>query len=471
MTRLSQEPVEQYRFLASPLGLRLLEELSEDGGRASSAQSRRLEAVLRDMASELDPVALRLRIHDVLRARSKAAAKFGEAGAHSFLGDVAGVEQASGPRVAGYKAWRMSQLGVTAVVDLCCGVGGDARAFVARFGADKVVAVDRDPAMSFVTEQASGCRVMVSDLDAANAAEAVAVLRNEVAASPTCVGVHIDPARRSGRQRRGAAIADLEPCLEDCVDFALLGDVGAIKLAPGVDVRQLESALRAMDRIASYEVEWIAETEGLVQAVLWIEPRREATDFRGARATRMLSRVDEPESDRPRFASLTSTFARDLQHDASGSWASGSLDSMVGRLLVQPDPVLERADLFDTWLREHGYEVMAIHPGLGLYSMASDRRFESSGFEVFVARILAALPWRPKKLRDYLASVDAHVTTYRTRGGAIDRAEAERAIGKAALHSRSNRVVDVWGLRLGDRLVALVTESRVRSWPPSLESP
>lgn len=73
---------------------------------------------------ELVPYALEL-----AAARRRAAHKLESAA--TLLADRAGVEQASGTRVARHKARRFASLAPARLVDLCCGIGGDEIEFAA----------------------------------------------------------------------------------------------------------------------------------------------------------------------------------------------------------------------------------------------------------------------------------------------------------------------------------------------------
>ena len=63
--------------------------------------------------------------------RRQAAAKFGAA-AESMWFTRDGLEQASRPSVAAWRAERYRAAGVRRVIDLCCGIGADARGLALR---------------------------------------------------------------------------------------------------------------------------------------------------------------------------------------------------------------------------------------------------------------------------------------------------------------------------------------------------
>ena len=99
---------------------------------------RRAAALRRQLPAELATVAL---AQAGLRAAARP--KFGElAGSLLFTPD--GLEQATRLEVADHRAARFAAAGLTSVLDLCCGIGADALAFV-RAGL-RVTGVERDPA-------------------------------------------------------------------------------------------------------------------------------------------------------------------------------------------------------------------------------------------------------------------------------------------------------------------------------------
>ena len=86
-------------------------------------------------------------------ARRKAAKKFADP-EHLFV-DPIGVEQATGIEVARYKARRFAEIGADRIIDLCCGIGGDAMALA---GIADMMLIDTDPGRAWMARHAaSGC--------------------------------------------------------------------------------------------------------------------------------------------------------------------------------------------------------------------------------------------------------------------------------------------------------------------------
>ncbi|BDI28756.1 methyltransferase [Capsulimonas corticalis] len=161
---------------------------------------------------------------EMAASRRKGARKFGEsAEAMYFVGEA--LEQASSAGAAAYHAARFVEAGVTALTDLCGGVGGDAIAF-ARAGL-QVTVVERDPARAlFAAENARALNLETKiTVHCADAAEF----------SVTTEAVWFDPARRVDK-RRVVAPEDYSPPLSLVNDLRDLGvaHIG-IKLAPGID--------------------------------------------------------------------------------------------------------------------------------------------------------------------------------------------------------------------------------------------
>ncbi|HEX8092942.1 methyltransferase domain-containing protein, partial [Jatrophihabitans sp.] len=92
--------------------------------------------------------------------RAAARTKFGSlAGRLLFTAD--GLEQATRIEVADHRAARFAGAGLASVLDLCCGIGSDARAF-ARAGL-RVSGVERDPAIAaLAAANAAGQPVRIS---------------------------------------------------------------------------------------------------------------------------------------------------------------------------------------------------------------------------------------------------------------------------------------------------------------------
>lgn len=431
---------------------------------------------------------LRVVLLEAADVAKRAERKFG-AGA-AFRATRALVEQASSARVADYKAARLARAGVVAVIDACCGAGGDTRAFAARFGAASVLAVDRDPLAALFARVNAGCEVLVSELDAC--LDDVRAQRVG-AAGPLCL--HLDPARRDGDGGRGAALRELEPSFARCL--ASVGrqlasrpeDVAMIKLSPAADFDEVAARIRdasgrELPSALPWELEWVAEEHGLVQAIVCIGARLVASARAGhgnghghgqgrgneARALRRATRLA------PDFESSIA----DARADAGGAMFEesrhrGEVAELVepGDFLLRPDPVLERARLFRACVagRDAGadaVEIRELHPGLGLYCAASSARFEAAGerapWRNEAHRVVASMPWRARAVKQFLKARGAVIVELRTRGAAADVERARVGLPLDASRRGSPGAYVLWILRFSKRRVAILTESTSERW-------
>ncbi|MCC6581473.1 MAG: hypothetical protein IT440_13635 [Phycisphaeraceae bacterium] len=311
-------------------------------------------------AWDADRVALAL---DWALARRKAKVKWPDV-ADRIVADPAGVEQASSHAVAAWKARRFA--GVQGpVLDLCCGIGGDAMAIhpVAPCG---VVAVDVHSARAWMASRNASCPAVTADVSQLN-------LRGAT--------YHLDPARRDERGKRSHQLADHQPgpafwrrLFEQCPD-------GAVKLGPGVDVTEL-----ALPAELPAEWEWISEHGTPVQAVLWTGrfaqgPRR-AT---GLPACHTLAGEPVP-----------------LQ------------DGLPGRYLFTVDPVVELSGLLGNLAATHGLHTIHFRTGM----LTGDELVSSPWLTAFEA--LAWLPWRPRKMQQWLRDHDGGIVEIKSRGGSVN---------------------------------------------------
>lgn len=346
-----------------------------------------------------DAVAVAL---ELTAARAKAATKFSER-ARDLVADVPGVEQASGAGVAAYKAQRMREaLGAGArVVDACCGIGGDSMA-LAQAGLG-VTAVDRDPLRAWMAGR-NGWGADAIDAVCADVAELTL----------SGVALHIDPARREeAAGRRAWRLDDYRPGPAVIAGLIAAASTAAVKLSPGVDVDALDEAL------PPGEVEFISERGRLVQAVLWTGGFHTAE----RRATLL---------------------ADDKAHTLAGASTSMPIGE-AGRYVFAIDPSVERAGLLGR-LCEHVGAPM-LHPSLGL--LTADHPIDSPwliGFE-----LIERLPWRPKRVKQWLARHDGGLVEVKTRGKACDPdQEQHRLRGKGAT------TYTVFVLRFGTKVQALI---------------
>jgi len=347
-------------------------------------------ARLRDLGSaDLVRAALSL-----ASARRKSLAKFPDRAAR-LIADAEGVEQASALSVAAHKARRFAALNADRpIVDLACGIGGDAMALQAA-GAG-VVAVDRDPLRAWMTHQNAGCPAAAADVS--------------TLALTGCL-CHLDPGRRS-EGKRTRSIHASEPGPETIEHVNALSAGLALKLSPAIDPGELPWP---------GELEFISDRGRLVQSVLW-------TKALASEASRRATRLEN-----------------DQCHSISGEPGGPPLGPMQ-RYLFTVDPAVERARLLKTLCEEQGS--YAVHPQLGL--LTADQPVNNvwlRGFE-----LLEKLPWRLRRVQEWLRAHDAGLVEVKTRGQAVDPDRVQKQ-----LRGRGNTPYTVFILRWDTQRFALIT--------------
>jgi hypothetical protein len=270
-----------------PLGL------TEDALAAAAAESD-LEslAAAQRMRSRFGPeLAAAALTQESLRRR--AVAKFGEeAGRLFFTRD--GLEQATRPAVAAHHAARFRAGGAIGVVDLGCGVGSDAIAFLRAGLAVRAVDVDTDTAAVAAANLRTVVRegtdhgslgrstydVVVADAEGEHARRADA--------APTDWAWFADPARRD-RTGRVWRLSDFSPSWPFVLQL-LSGDrMAGVKLGP---------ALPHADIPPGVEAEWVSHSGSTLEAALWAsgdsiaDGRRATVIGAGGGSASLL--VDEP---------------------------------------------------------------------------------------------------------------------------------------------------------------------------------
>ena len=183
----------------------------------------------------------------VLRRRARA--KFGAAADGLWL-TPAGLEQASRPAVARWRAERFASAGVERVLDLGCGIGADAREFLAAGLAVTAVELDPDTA-ALAVANLPGAEVICGD--------AVELASGLLAGADTRTAIFIDPARRSERGRSWR-VADFTPPWTFVLELLEAGHPICVKLGPGLPRELIPAGVEAC---------WVSEHGDVVEAGLW----------------------------------------------------------------------------------------------------------------------------------------------------------------------------------------------------------
>ncbi len=380
-----------WKELLAPARAALVERAAE----AKPDDVRAIAALRKDASPALVTLALEL-----AAARRKAASKLAEA--DRIVADVEGVEQATDRVVAAHKARRFEAAGVTEVVDLCCGIGGDARE-LARVAS--VVAVDRSPLRAWMAERNAGCAVETADVESRPWPD---------------VPFHVDPSRRDASGRRAWRLEDIRPGPEWLARLLAASPDGAIKLGPGVDPEAVPG---------EGELEFVTHGRSLVQAIVW--------------SGRLARRPGERTATRlPDGVSVTGAPSPPPVGDEE--WAPAHL--------YVPDPALERAGLVGA--RADAASLAELAPGLGI--LGGDRAVDDpflAGFEV-----VERLPFHEKKVGAAVAARGFGRVEVKTRGRAVD----PNALERRWRGRRGDAVGTVFVLRLGKKRVAWITSRHAR---------
>ncbi|MFT4295019.1 MAG: class I SAM-dependent methyltransferase, partial [Micropruina sp.] len=305
--------------------------------------------------------------------RRRARTKFGDRAAELFF-TADGLEQASRPRVASWRAERLRSSGVRRVLDLGCGIGADALAFLDA--GLEVTAVEADELTAVLAGANLGRPVLVGD--------AVALL-DELADPGTAV--FCDPARRtsSGRSWR---VEDLSPPWS-FVESLLADRVACVKLGPG-----LPHALIPDGVLAS----WVSDAGDLVELSLW-----------SGTGTPGRSAVLLPAGE---------------QLDDSGPSAAPAAFTRPepGAVLYEPDPAVIRAGLVDVLATQ--LDAARLRPQLA-YLLAAERRPTpfATAFEV-----LEVMDAGEKALRAWVRREGIGTLEIKKRGVDVDPAVLRRRL-------------------------------------------
>ncbi|HEV2888432.1 MAG TPA: hypothetical protein VGX49_16080 [Jatrophihabitans sp.] len=357
---------------------------------------RRAAALRRLLPPDLATVAL-----TQAGLRAAARTKFGELAA-TMLFTPDGLEQATRAEVADHRAARFAGAGLGSVLDLCCGIGSDALAFV-RAGL-RVEAVERDPVTAAVAAaNTAGQPVRISTGSA------------EQAGWSAAESVFLDPARRGARGRTFDPAA-YSPSFEFVLQVLSSARHAAAKLGPGLSHALIPPGV---------EAEWVSFGGGVKEAVLW-SAGFSSGDIR-RRATVLPDGLQLTDGDpaEPRVGP-------------------------VGGYLYEPDGAVIRAGLVR--------QLAALLPGgrriadqlayLSADAPAAGLAGSARGFQV-----LDVLPYSLKRLRAELARRRVGIVEIKKRGVDVDPAALRRELRPAGPNS-----ITVLLARVADEHLAILAE-------------
>jgi SAM-dependent methyltransferase len=306
--------------------------------------------------------------------RRKAVQKFGDA-ADELWFTPDGLEQATRPAVARWRAERLVAAGVRRVVDLGCGLGMDARALLDA--GIEVRAVELDETTAILAEANLASHITTGRARIVHAdATTVTLGENETA--------FCDPARRT-QKGRSWNVADFAPSW-DFVTGLLQRAAGAVcKLGPGLPHRLISGSVLA---------EWVSDHGDLVEASLW-----SANLAPPGRAATLL-----PTGDR-------------LVADATTAPVGP-----LGRFLHEPEGAVLAAGAIGALAAATG--AYRVHPEVAYLS--TDGLVESPFWTSF--EILETLPWREKDLRRWVRDHDIGALEIKKRGIVVDPAALRRRL-------------------------------------------
>lgn len=304
--------------------------------------------------------------------RRTAVGKLGDRASGLFL-TRDGLEQATRPGVARWRAERYVASGVTDVWDLGCGLGLDALALLEAGLA--VTAVEKDP--------------VTATFAAANLGAAAPVLTADITelygTVPGGAAVFLDPARRTARGRSWD-IADLTPSWDVVTRFADGSRVACVKLGPGVPYRVLPDYA---------ETVWVSDHGDLVEAAMWAGP--------GAAAQRR--------------GALLLPEGIGLEADGD-SVPLGPIQSW----LYEPDPAVIRSGAIPALARM--IDAMGIAHGVAY--LTSGQHQPTSLATVF--EVLDRLPYRERDLRAWVKQNEVGTLEIKKRGLDVDPAALRRRL-------------------------------------------
>lgn len=323
-----------------------------------------------------------------IRLRRRAAVKFGaDAGSLFYTSD--GLEQATRPAVAAWRATRFAQAEVSTIWDLGCGLGADALAFAAA--GLRVIAVERDPVTAIFAQANLGLGVEVLTGDVAQLVGA----RHAGRPGPQPgEGIFCDPARRTDRGRSWR-VQDFSPSWEFVTGLLAGNSPACVKVGPGIPRALIPDVAHAT---------WVSERGDLVEASLWAG-----------------------------FPALAAGAAEALLlpggHTLLGEPGSDPVLAEIGRYLYEPDPAVIRAGALAA-LADH-LDAGAIAPGIAYLS--GDRLQDTPFAEAF--EVLEALPTAEKALRAWVRHNEIGVLEIKKRGIDLDPAELRRRLRPAGTRS------------------------------------
>lgn len=352
-------------ILASDAGAHALALAMDEADPSSLAAATRLRA---HVDSELAAVALQQ-----AALRRKARKKFlDDADRLFFTSD--GLEQASRPEVAAWRARRLADLGIAHVIDLGCGIASDARAFLAAGIA--VTAVEKDAQTAQLARLNLGSEAEVICADALD----------WFAHHPAGDGaaVFVDPARRTARGRTWN-LDDISPSWEFVTQIMASEVPVCAKMAPGLPTEVIAERMGAS---------WVSCNGQLVETTLWAHP-----DLAGVREAVLLPA------------------GKEIRVGENREIPAVPVDS-PGRFIAEPDPAVIRSGLA-ALIAKHAWRIDA-----KIAYLSADAPLPAPFFTTY--EVLEILDYSPKALKAWVRREQIGRLEIKKRGIDVDPAQLRR---------------------------------------------
>jgi len=347
-----------------------------------------------------------------LRKRGVAEAKFSRDLAGKMLLSDELLQQCSSLRLANYVGRRMAQIaeaaGQSEVLDLCCGLGGDAVGLAAA--GLKVKGYDISP--EAIVCSAHNARVAgVDDRSEFTVAD---VTNLEI---PSDAIVHIDPDRRTGG-RRVVGLSELRPGQEFLRKLTETTAAGAMKLSAAMDSAEL-------DDWSNVRLEYVSEDGVCKQLIVWWSP--EQADSVRRSATAVWGDMNAPQSE---------TIAADAPPAPFGE---------IGPWLIEPGPEVIAA---------RGVDALAARDNLWRAYPGMLWMFGNEPVDSHLARsyeIIETVAGREREIRIALKKLNAGLVEIKSRGVTINTDALQRR-----LRGKGDRKLVVLWTRMGDKQKAFI---------------
>jgi len=345
-----------------------------------------------------------------LRQRAVAVAKFSRELAGEMLLSDELLQQCSSLRLANYVGRQIAAMaaGRSEVLDLCCGLGGDAIGMAAAglevsgydISPEAIVCSAHNARVAGVAERTKFATADVTQLDI-----------------PSDAIVHIDPDRRSGG-RRVVGLSQLQPGETFLRSLTQNTAGGAMKLSAAMDFSEL-------DDWSDIRLEYVSEDGVCKQLVVWWSPDGAETPARSA--TVVWGAIHDPQSE---------SISADAPPAPFGE---------VGPWLIEPGPEVIAA---------HAVDALAARDNLWRAYPGMLWLFGNKPVDSHLARsyeILQTVPGREREIRIALKKLDAGLVEIKSRGVSINTDALQRRLrGKGA-----RPLVVLW-TRMGDKQKAFI---------------